>query len=106
MTNVKNEATITPMLFPYEPVQFWEQLRVIIREEISTIGKENMTSTSYQISGLNYKPLFKIKEVCDLFQVTRPTIYDWIKHGRLRPYKIRSRVYFLWSDIQQLLGGK
>ncbi len=106
MTNVKNEAAITPMLFPYEPVQFWEQLRVIIREEISTIGKENLTSTSYQTNGLNYKPLFKIKEVCDLFQVTRPTIYDWIKHGRLRPYKIRSRVYFLWSDIQQLLSGK
>ncbi|WP_367115549.1 helix-turn-helix domain-containing protein [Chitinophaga sp. CB10] len=31
------------------------------------------------------------------------TIYDWIKHGKLKPYKIRSRVYFLWNDIQQLL---
>ncbi len=103
MGNVKSEANITPMLFPYEPEQFWEHLRLIIREEIIRTEKEKPASTTYQTSGLNYKPLFKITEVCDLFQVTRPTVYDWIKHGKLRPYKIRSRVYFLWNDIQQLL---
>ncbi|MBC9914321.1 helix-turn-helix domain-containing protein [Chitinophaga varians] len=27
-----------------------------------------------------------IGEVCQLFQVTKPTIYDWIKHGKLKPY--------------------
>lgn len=42
-------------------------------------------------------------EVCAIFKVTKPTIYDWIKHGKLKPYKIRSRVYFLWNDIQQLI---
>jgi hypothetical protein len=26
-----------------------------------------------------------------------------VKHGKLKPFKIRSRVYFLWQDIQQLL---
>jgi excisionase family DNA binding protein len=55
---------------------------------------------------LTYKPLYKIKEVCDFFQVTRPTLYDWIKDGKLKPYKIKSRVYFLHSDIQQLLQLK
>lgn len=34
-------------------------------------------------------------EVCVIFQVSKPTIYDWIKNGKLKPYKIRSRVYFL-----------
>ncbi len=24
---------------------------------------------------------------CDLFQITRHTIYDWAKHGILRPHK-------------------
>jgi predicted DNA-binding transcriptional regulator AlpA len=42
-------------------------------------------------------------KVCQLFQVTKPTIYDWIKHGKLKPYKIRTRVYFLLNDIPQLL---
>jgi len=39
-----------------------------------------------------------------IFYVTKPTIYGWVKHGKLKPYKIRSRVYFLWQDIQQLLN--
>jgi excisionase family DNA binding protein len=55
------------------------------------------------MTGLTYKPLYKIAEVCALFHVSKPTIYDWIKHEKLKPYKIRSRVYFLWQDIQQLL---
>ncbi|MFD2886353.1 helix-turn-helix domain-containing protein [Chitinophaga cymbidii] len=29
-----------------------------------------------------------------MFQVTRPTIYDWIRHDKLKPYKVRSRIYF------------
>jgi excisionase family DNA binding protein len=102
MNKVKNDSLATPLLIPYEPDEFWEQLRVIIREEIIKTSKSK-NATSYQTSGMEYKPLYKINEVCDLFQVTRPTIYDWVKHGKLRPHKIRSRVYFLWNDIQQLL---
>ena len=51
---------------------------------------------------MTFKPLYKIAELCSMFQVTRPTIYEWINSGKLKPYKIRSRVYFLWEDIQQL----
>ncbi|MEJ7677949.1 MAG: helix-turn-helix domain-containing protein [Segetibacter sp.] len=50
---------------------------------------------SFETPGLTNKPLYKIAEVCALFHVTKPTIYDWVKHGKLKPYKIRSRVYFL-----------
>ena len=35
--------------------------------------------------------------------VSRHTIYDWLKHGKLKPYKVRSRLYFLWNDIQDML---
>ncbi len=103
MNKVKNDSLATPLLIPYEPDEFWEQLRVIIREEIVKTSK-GKNATAYQTSGMEYKPLYKINEVCDLFQVTRPTVYDWVKHGKLRPHKIRSRVYFLWNDIQQLLA--
>ncbi len=91
------------MLFPYDPEQYWQQVRQIIREEVSNIEKQKSVSTSYETPGLTNKPLYKIAEVCTLFQVTKPTIYDWVKHGKLKPFKIRSRVYFLWQDIQQLL---
>jgi excisionase family DNA binding protein len=100
---VTNASTFTPILFPYEPQEFWQSIRQIIREEVSNAEKQKPTAASFETTGLTYKPLYKIAEVCALFHVTKPTIYDWIKHEKLKPYKIRSRVYFLWQDIQQLL---
>ncbi|MBX3255677.1 MAG: helix-turn-helix domain-containing protein [Chitinophagaceae bacterium] len=100
---VNNTASPTPMLFPFEPEQFWLFMRQVIREEITNVQKIKPVNSGYDTPGMIYKPLFKITEVCQLFQVSKPTIYDWIRHGKLKPYKIRSRVYFLWQDIQHLL---
>ena len=102
--NVSNSNSITPILFPYEPQLFWESIRQIVREEVQNVDKPKAVLPSTETSGLTYKPLYKIADVCALFHVTKPTIYDWVKHGKLKPYKIRSRVYFLWQDIQQLLN--
>ncbi len=99
-----NPTTQTPMLFPYEPEHFWESIRQIIREEVSNAEKKKPFTASFETPGMTYKPLYKMEEVCALFHVTKPTIYDWIKHGKLKPFKIRSRVFFLWQDIQQLLN--
>jgi len=101
---MENNASV-PMLVPIEPALFWQQIRLIIREEIARIEKPRpIETTSFSTPGLTYKPLYKMAEVCALFNITRPTIYDWIRHGKLKPVKIRSRVYFLWNDIQELMG--
>jgi excisionase family DNA binding protein len=95
-----------PILIPFEPDEFWSQIRLIIREEVERNKATHVTTENInimEISGLTEKPLFKIEEVCSLFKVTKPTIYDWIKHGKLKRVKIRSRVYFLGSDIRQLM---
>jgi len=93
-----------PILIPFEPEEFWAQIRLIIREEVSRNQKEQKSLASImEIPGLTEKPLYKIQEICSLFKVTKPTIYDWIKHGKLKKLKIRSRVYFLGSDIRQLM---
>jgi len=98
-----NERMVTPMLFPYEPQMFLESIRKIIREEMVSIEKQRPASPEYDTPGLTYKPLYKIAEVCTIFHITKPTIYEWVKHGKLKPFKIRSRVYFLWQDIDKLL---
>ncbi|MBN8876928.1 MAG: helix-turn-helix domain-containing protein [Sphingobacteriales bacterium] len=103
---MKTENTIypaTPMLFPISPDQFWQTMRQVIREEISQLTRKNSPDTSYQTPGLQEKPLYKMAELCSLLQISKPTIYEWIRHGKLKPYKIRSRVYFLWQDVQQLI---
>jgi excisionase family DNA binding protein len=103
--NLKNVESkiITPMLFPFEPEEFWVRIRVIIKEEIEKAEKSMPAAVNYQTPDLAYKPLYKITEVCSIFKVSRPTIYDWIKHGKLKPYKVRSRLYFLWNDIHALI---
>lgn len=101
--SVSNGNTVTPILFPYAPNEYWQQIRQIIREEVNKLEHVKSALNPYDTPGLTYKPLYKIAEVCMLFHITKPTIYDWVKHGKLKPYKIRSRVYFLWQDIQQLL---
>lgn len=93
-----------PILIPFEPDEFLAQIRLIIREEVSRNQKEQPGFASImETSGLIEKPLFKMQEICCLFKVTKPTIYDWIKHGKLKRVKIRSRVYFLGSDVRQLM---
>jgi excisionase family DNA binding protein len=93
-----------PILIPFEPEEFWSQIRIIIREEVERNKKELTHDIGVmETPGLTEKPLFKIAEVCRLFNVTKPTIYDWIKHGKLKRVKIRSRVYFLGSDIRLLI---
>jgi excisionase family DNA binding protein len=102
--HVNTIAQVTPMLFPYEPEAFWQSIRQIIREEVNSVEKHPPSPPSFETPGMTYKPLYKIAEVCALFHVSKPTIYDWIKHGKLKPFKIRSRVYFLSQDIQQLMN--
>lgn len=95
-----------PILIPFEPEEFWSQIRLIIREEVERNKTMKLLPQNLlQMSGFTEKPLFKIDEVCSLFKVTKPTIYDWIKHGKLKRVKIRSRVYFLGSEIRELMRG-
>lgn len=97
--------TTTPILFPLEPEAFWKELRRIIHEEVSRARKEGAPEDAGLMAtpGLTRKPLYRMGEVCTLFGVTRPTIYGWVKHGKLKPFKIRSRVYFMAHDIEALL---
>jgi excisionase family DNA binding protein len=104
-SDVQIQAT-TPMLFPYEPEKYWQSIRNIIREEIISVETLKPVVSPYETLGMTYKPLYKIAEVCAIFDVSKPTIYEWVKHGKLKPFKIRSRVYFLWQDIEQLIRPK
>jgi len=95
---------LVPILIPLEPEDFWAQIREIIREEVSRNQKEQlMQPYLMETPGLTEKPLYKIQQICALFKITKPTIYDWIKHGKLKRVKIMSRVYFLGIDLRQLM---
>ena len=91
----------TPILFPISADEYWQKLS----EVIDRLLTEKLSHGSYPATpkGMTSRPLLTIKEVCDLFQITKPTVYEWTRHGKLKPYKVRARVYFLMSDIEALL---
>lgn len=91
---MENKAAMH-ILIPFEPEDFWRHVRQIIREELTAehLGQA-LAIPLMETPGLTEKPLYKMQEICKLFNITKPTIYNWIKHEKLRPVKIRSRVFF------------
>jgi predicted site-specific integrase-resolvase len=47
--------------------------------------------------------LYKIKDLCRIFSVSKPTIYEWMRVGKLKPRRIKRRVFFLECDVKMLL---
>lgn len=90
----------TEILIPINEVEFWQKLRELIRIEIEKVKND---ATEYKVEGLTQKPRYKAKEVCSMLQISRQTLHAWVKDGVLKAYKIKSRLFFLWSDIEALI---
>jgi excisionase family DNA binding protein len=94
----------TPMLFPITPTEFWKQIRTAIDEVITE--KLSQQSSLQTNPHLPEKALLKATDVCKIFQVSRPTLYEWLKQKKLKSFKIKSRRYFSRADIEAVINGK
>ncbi|MGN7823618.1 hypothetical protein ACTJJB_26090 [Chitinophaga sp. 22536] len=43
----RNVKAAAPMLFPIEPEQFWQMLRVLVREEVSQLERQPVRAPAY-----------------------------------------------------------
>jgi len=93
----------TPMLFPVSPTEFWKQIKTMM-EEVVDAKLSSAVSTEKRAGDLPEKTLLKLAEVCTLFRVSKPTLYEWMKQEKLKSFKIRSRRYFLRVDIETLIS--
>lgn len=93
----------TPMLFPIAPSEFWKQMKIIIEDAVA--DKLNQQKTSQPNSHLPAKALLKAADVCEIFQVSKPTLYEWLKQKKLKSFKIKSRRYFNRADIDALIAS-
>ncbi len=75
---------------------FWEKIRQIVREEIV---RHAAVSISVQ-----QEKAFTIREFCNRFQISKPTLYEWIKMGKISPVRIGRRVFFKKSDVEALMA--
>lgn len=76
-----------------------------IRSTVEEVVKANINQTSIQppIDQLPEKALLKLSDVCAVFQVSKPTLYDWLRQNKLKSFKIKSRRYFLRADIEAMI---
>lgn len=51
------------------------------------------------------KGLMTIKEVCEYFQVTRQTLYNWTKGGLIKAYRVARKVYYKTDEVEEALVG-
>lgn len=91
----------TPMLFPMAPSEFWKQIKATIEEVVN--AKLNQPTIQQPTNQLPEKALLKSNDVCAIFQVSKPTIYDWLKQNKIKSFKIKSRRYFLRTDIEAMI---
>ena len=87
------------ILIPVDATEFWQQMRNVIFDvliENGVIRSQDCNTASPR--------LLKTKEVCELFQVSKPTVYDWMENGMLKSVKIESRRFFLASDVEELIA--
>ena len=68
--------------------------------------KLNQQTFSQPNSHLPEKVLLKATDVCEIFQVSKPTLYEWLKQNRLKSFKIKSRRYFSRTDIEAIIRGE
>ena len=91
----------TPMLFPMAPAEFWKQIKSTIEEVVNE--KINQPFQSPPTDRLPEKALLKLTDVCAVFQVSKPTLYDWLRQNKIKSFKIKSRRYFLRADIEAMI---
>jgi excisionase family DNA binding protein len=85
------------LLIPVDPKEFWHRLKMIVEEVILENRNSQTNSNNYQ------KPLLKVSEICEIFHVSKPTLYEWLRKKKIQSVKIQSRRYFRWKDVEELI---
>ena len=89
------------MLFPMEPKEFWQKLKTIVEEVVIEHNHPVPLVTTLDMKG--QRPLLKATEVCAIFKISKPTLYDWMSQGKLPSIKIQSRRFFSREDVEKLI---
>lgn len=52
------------------------------------------------------KNIYTTDDVCELYGVTRRSVYRWIRSGKLDAHKVGRRNYFTPEEVFGLIGAK
>jgi len=75
---------------------YWQQLKEIltdvVRNEVAAFRQQNLSQKKYTI-----------KEIMELFHVSRATVLNWRARGLLNGERIGRQVYFSHEEIEKAL---
>jgi len=91
------------MMLTISQVEFWEKMKTLIEKVVET---KLTNQPIMQPTLIPEKALLKASEVCEIFQVTKPTLYDWLRQNKIASFKIQSRRYFARTEIEALIKQK
>src|SRR5665647_3421299 len=77
-----------------------DDFKILLQESLKSLL--NDVKKEIQESAQEKSDLVNIKVVMEKLQVTKPTIYNWIKKGIIRPQKIGGKVLF---DLPVILNS-
>lgn len=76
-----------------------QDIQTAVKNEIASLKEALYPKPSQR------KELVTRKETAQLFDVTLPTIHDWINKGYIHPYKLGNRTYFKMSELMEVLNN-
>jgi excisionase family DNA binding protein len=77
-----------------------DELRPLI-QEVKAL-KQELSELRGQL-GHKAKELYTIEDLSRLFNVTKATIHNWVKEGKLVKYKTGARSLFKKDDVQKFI---
>lgn len=89
-----NNGSVT-QLHGLTPEELMASFKEVLRGELKAILEE--------ITPNDRQKYLTRKQVAEMLNVNLSTIHSWSKSGKLKPYGIGNRVYFLKEDIVEAL---
>lgn len=87
------------ILFPIAPDEFYHQIRAMMEQVVD----ERILQKTVIPEELAGKTLLVPKEVCQILRISKPTLYELIKQGKLVGFRIQKRRYFARTDIEKII---
>jgi excisionase family DNA binding protein len=92
--------TTNHILIPMEISQFWKELKSVVEQAVLQQIPQQLPA-KVTIDG--FPTLLKAKEVCSMFGISKPTLYEWMRNGKIPSVKIGARRFFDASDLEAII---
>lgn len=72
-----------------------ERLKAELLEMLESIKTENSQNNEIE--------LMTIEQTCQYLNITRSTLHQWAKKGRLKQHALEGRIYYKRPEVQQAM---